>query len=208
DLVEALFDYLADLSGPFPYLLIFFALFLCGFGVPIPEDIILITAGYLAYEAENSLAWMIIVGLSGVLIGDCVIFYLGKRYGLRLTQFWPFKQLLHPERIDQIREKLSIHGNKLIFAARFLPGLRAGIFFCSGCFGVPFKVFFFYDGMAALISVPAIVGLTYHFGEHIDRAINVIRHVENGIIFVILSIVLLIFLKWWIPRYWQSRKKG
>ena len=41
--------------------------------------------------------------------------------------------------------------------ARFMPGLRAPIYFTAGTVGVKFHTFLFYDGLAALVSVPAIV---------------------------------------------------
>jgi membrane protein DedA with SNARE-associated domain len=206
DLVLNIFDYLADLSGPLPYILIFFTLFLCGFGVPIPEDIILITAGYLAYEEESILPLMVVVCYLGVMMGDTTIFYLGRRWGMTLAQKWPFRHLLHPERMDQIEKKLQEHSYKVIFTARFMPGLRSAVFFCCGCFNIPFRTFFFLDGLAALLSVPTIVGVTYYFGEHIDRAIEIIKRVENSIVIVILGLFLIFFLKWFLPRYLASRK--
>ena len=49
---------------------LFFALLLAGLGIPIPEDLILITAGVLAYQGVIHLGWAIPILYIGVLSGD------------------------------------------------------------------------------------------------------------------------------------------
>jgi membrane protein DedA with SNARE-associated domain len=85
----------------------------------------------------------------------------------------------------------------MIFAARFMPGLRAPIFFSAGTLHLSPKVFWFYDGMAALISVPLIIGAVYYFGDYMDKVVRVVQGVEHGILFVIVVVVLLVFGKWY-----------
>jgi membrane protein DedA with SNARE-associated domain len=54
--------------------------------------------------------------------------------------------------------------------------------------------------MAALISVPTIIWVVYHFGALADQVIHIIRHVEHGIIFVVLAVVLIAATKWHFSR--------
>jgi membrane protein DedA with SNARE-associated domain len=103
--------------------------------------------------------------------------------------------LLSAQRLQQVQEKLHDHGHKVIFAARFMPGLRAPTFFSAGTLHLPARIFLFYDGMAALISVPTIVWVVYHFGHLADQVIKTIRHVEHGIIGLVLAIILFLSLK-------------
>ncbi len=201
--MESLLNFLLGFYGPAPYFFVFGILLLCGLGLPIPEDITLFVAGMLSYYGVTSLITMIIISFVGVLLGDSIIFALGAFYGRKMAQKWPFSRFLTPERLTEVKKRFHKRGNKLIFAARFMPGLRAPIFFSAGTLHLPFRVFFFYDGMAALISVPTIIGAVYYFGDEVDHVIRVIQKIEHGIAFVILAIFSLLVFKW----YWSRRKK-
>ena len=75
------------------YVAIFGVLLACGLGFPMPEDILLFTMGYFAYNGLADLKYGILVCLAGVLIGDCTIYFLGYYYGSRLTKIKPFSKI-------------------------------------------------------------------------------------------------------------------
>ncbi|MEO5969731.1 MAG: DedA family protein [Bdellovibrionia bacterium] len=196
--MDRLVDILLSFYGPTPYFLIFGILLACGLGLPIPEDITLFAAGLAAYYGLTSLWLVILVSYLGVIVGDSLIFYLGATYGRKLTKKWFFGKLLPEERLTIVRSEFHKKGNRLIFAARFMPGLRAPMYFSAGTLHLPFKVFLFYDGLAAFISVPTIIGAVYYFGDELDRVVRVIQKVEHSIVFVIITVVLAIAGKWYI----------
>ncbi len=205
--MDFLLDFLLNFYGPTPYLLIFAILLACGLGLPIPEDITLFTAGLLSYYGVTRLGWMIVICYAGVMIGDITVFWLGAHYGRKLTKKWFFKRLLPEDRLQGVRERFKKRGNKLIFAARFMPGLRAPIFFSAGTLHLPYRVFFFYDGLAALLSVPAIVWAVYHYGDELERVVRLIQRIEHSIVFVVVAAVGIVALKWGFRRYRQKKSK-
>lgn len=198
--MDRLVDYLLNFYGPTPLYVVFGVLVACGLGLPIPEDVTLIAGGLLAYYGIGSLGGTIAICFLGVMIGDLITFWLGATYGKKLTRKWFFRKMLPDDRLLVVQERLKQQGNKLIFAARFMPGLRAPIFFTSGSLHLPYRVFLFYDGLAALISVPAIVGAVYYFGDYMDKVIQVIKRVEHGILIVILLVFSTIVAKWYISH--------
>lgn len=203
--MEQMVEFLMGFTGITPYLVVFSILLACGLGLPIPEDVTLFAAGLLSYFGNANVFVMIVVSFFGVMIGDSIIFLLGAKFGPQLTRRWIFARILHTERMAEIESRFQRWGNKLIFMARFMPGLRAPVFFSSGTLGLPFRVFFFYDGMAALLSVPAIVYSVYHFGDDIEKVIGVIRSVQNGILLVIAAIIIVVALRWALRRRRQKR---
>lgn len=198
--MDLLVDLLIDLHGPLPYLLVFGVLLACGLGLPIPEDITLFAAGLMAYYGIAPLWAMIVLSFVGVLLGDSIVFWLGYHFGRRLTKKWFFHKLLPDDRLDAVKEKFHQRGDKLLFAARFMPGFRAPVYFSAGTLHIPFRKFIFYDGMAALLSVPAIVGAVYYFGDELDQVVRVIKRIEHGIIFVILAAILAMVVKWYVSH--------
>lgn len=199
--MQEMLTFMLSFGGFTPYLLVFAILLACGLGVPIPEDITLFVGGMLAYYNVVNVWVMIFVCMAGVLIGDSTIFMLGAKYGPEITKKPFFNKYLSPERLEVVQQKFQEKGNKVIFAARFMPGLRAPTFFTAATLHLPFRVFFFYDGMAALISVPAIVWTVYHFGDLADEVIGIIRHVEHGIVLLVAVIVAIVVGK----SYFKNR---
>lgn len=198
--MDRFFEFLLYMPGIFPYFAAFGILVICGLGVPIPEDIILFTMGYLSYNGLVDFKVSVVVCLFGVMIGDSIIYFIGRKYGSRLLQSGFFARMMPPDRMDRTRQLFLQWGNKMIFAARFMPGLRAPTFFSAGALHLPFKVFFFYDGLAALLSVPLFTALTYYFGEQIDHVIEVARQAQYGIVGLIVGLVALLVVKSYIMK--------
>jgi membrane protein DedA with SNARE-associated domain len=192
-------------SGFTPYFMIFGVLLACGLGLPIPEDITLFVAGMLAYYGIINVWGAIVVCLAGVLIGDATIFLLGAKYGKEVTKHAFFNKFLTPEHLEAVKEKLHQYGDKLIFIARFMPVLRAPTYFTAGTLHLPFRVFFCYDGLAALISVPTIVWLVYHYGALADKVFLMIKDVEHSIIFFVLMVIAFFVGRWYLNRNKQQQ---
>lgn len=148
------------------YVAVFAALLLCGAGMPLPEDITLVAGGVIAGLGYASAHTMVAIALAGVLVGDSAMFLLGHRHGARITQ-WPLvARLLTPARYARVQEKFARYGNRLLFLARFLPGMRTAVYVTAGAtHRVSFLRFLLLDGLAALISVPVWVYLGY-FGAN------------------------------------------
>ena len=204
--MDLIVDFLIDYYGPIPYLAIFLILIACGLGIPVPEDITLIAAGILTYYGICDVWVMIFVCFLGVMIGDSFMFWLGHKFGRRLAKKWPFRMFIDEEKIESIRNKLKNHGGKLLFSARFMPGLRSTIFFATGMLHFPYRKLLIYDGLAALISVPTIVYVIYRCGDYIEIVVRWIKKVEGGIVGVILLAILFFVLKYYLKKKKQQEK--
>ena len=169
---DALYHFLLNFKGPAAYVGVLFVLITCGLGVPLPEDVPLITGGYVASRG-GSLTAMILVGLAGILIGDSIIFRFGQTYGEKLLETRLGKHI-PGERVQRTIHLFEKHGPKFIMVARFVPGLRAVTYFVAGTTGVQYWKFILYDGIAACVSAPAWVYLGYWAGK--KKAIRLAFH--------------------------------
>jgi membrane protein DedA with SNARE-associated domain len=136
--------HLISIFAQYDYIAVFCVLIACGLGVPIPEDIAIVAGGIICGLSVGTpyavnVNFMIVVSLSGVLIGDGIIFTLGRYLGARVTRLPGLKHIITPENYAKIQEKAHKHGDKILFVARFLPGLRAPIFIISGIFAMNFQ---------------------------------------------------------------------
>src|SRR4029079_5938044 len=92
------------------YLGVLFVLLLCSLGLPLPEDVPLLTGGLLCYRGLASLWIMIPVGLLGVLGGDFFLYGLGKRFGHRIVEHKLLRKLVNPSRLVTAEHLFERHG--------------------------------------------------------------------------------------------------
>ncbi|QMT30843.1 DedA family protein [Alysiella filiformis] len=185
----------------FGYTAVFLVLVLCGFGVPIPEDITLVAGGVISGLGYANVHTMFVVGMLGVLVGDGIMFMLGRVYGEKILRFKPVARLMPPKRYAQVQQKFDQYGNRVLFVARFLPGLRSPIFLTAGMSGkVSFWQWLLMDGMAALISVPIWVYLGGYGAENKDWLMQQVHRFQHGLFFVLGVGLAVIVWFWWRKR--------
>ena len=73
-----IFQLLMPIFTEYGYIALFVMLLVCGFGVPVPEDVTLVTGGVIAGLGYANPHTMFAVGMAGVLVGDGLIFLLGR----------------------------------------------------------------------------------------------------------------------------------
>ena len=179
-------------------------LIICGFGVPIPEDITLVSGGVIAglYPESVNSHLMLLVSMIGVLAGDSCMYWLGRIYGTRILRFRPMRKVLTLQRLKMVREKFAQYGNRVLFVARFLPGLRAPIYMVSGITRrVSYTRFVLIDFCAAIISVPIWVYLGEFGARNLDWLHEQIQ--KGQLVIYILVGALAVFLFW----KWKKAKK-
>ncbi|QGM80602.1 DedA family protein [Otariodibacter oris] len=163
-------DHLIYFFNCYGYFAVFFILLICGFGVPIPEDITLVSGGVISGLGSANVHWMLVVSMVGVLIGDSTMYWLGRIYGEKILKFPLIRRIATPERFLTVQNRFERQGWKLLFIARFLPGLRAVVYLTSGITNkVSFIRFIFVDFCAAIISVPIWVYLGYFGAKNLDK---------------------------------------
>lgn len=191
-LAYSILSFFAGLSGPVAYSAIFGVLIICGFGVPIPEDITIISAGILVSTGSISLAGAYFVCFLGILGGDFCLFYIGHRYGKKAFKWKIFRRIFTPDRIQLAEDKVQSNAKFICFIARFLPGIRSIVFLTAGAMKVPFRTFILQDGFAALISVPVWIELGRFAGNNLEKAIQIAKEFHIYI-FIFIAIAFIIY---------------
>jgi membrane protein DedA with SNARE-associated domain len=189
---ETLLSYFQDsplsLWGPF------LVLVLCGLGVPVPEDIVLIAAGALAETDGRGWIEASAVMYAGVMIGDSTIFAAGRYLGARWRASPWFQRYFSQKKQDRVEALFDRYHSWVLFVGRFLPGLRAPIFFTAGSTRVKFWKFFLFDGLAALVSVPFFVWLGHWlwatFKEDLSQLDHALARTKSYSLMVALVILL------------------
>lgn len=195
---------LVNFFSNYGYFAVFGVLILCGFGLPVPEDISLVAGGVISGLGYTNEHIMFGVGMAGVLMGDSVVFTAGLIFGGRLLQNKFVAKFLTPERYAVVQKQFEKYGKWVVFMARFMPGLRTPIFLTAGISKrVSFLRFFITDFLAAVISVPIWVYLGYYGASNFDQLKAWV--VQGQISFFILLAVVILILA---VKIYRSRKNA
>lgn len=182
-------------------------LVLCGVGLPIPEDIILITTGIVVRESGGSWVLASVVMYLGVLGGDSLAFLVGARLGKRVLAHRWAQRFVPPSKQARIEELFRKYGSMVFFVARFLPGLRAAIFCTAGAMKARYLHFLVFDGAAALVSVPVFVWLGHmlwgRFGDDLAEFNRMLDETHTyTLVFTCVVVAAVAFGAW---RLWRRR---
>lgn len=184
----------------FPYLAPFTFLFLCGLGLPSPEEVALIGSGILLHKGEVEFVQITVVCSSAILLGDSIPYWLGRRYGLGALKAKWVAKVLHPERFAALERRFAAHGNWAVFTCRFLPGLRIPGYFVAGTMRMSYWRFVLLDTVGVLVSVPASIFLGKLFGGQIDVLKERVKDLHHWLFFAVIALVLIVIGRAWLKR--------
>jgi membrane protein DedA with SNARE-associated domain len=197
DLLQKLITIFAE-NG---YVAVFIALMICGAGLPLPEDITLVAGGVIAGLGYANVHAMFALAMFGVLLGDTAIFMLGHHYGARILQWRFVARVLTPDRYARVQEKFDRYGNRMLFFARFLPGMRTTVYLTAGTtHRVSFLRFLLIDTLAALISVPFWVYLGFFGADNHEWLVKWMHRGQSSLWVLVGVLVLVVLVSWWRHR--------
>lgn len=186
------------------YLVIALVLVLTGAGLPVPEEVPVITAGVMASHGQLHPWLAFVVCLAGAVVGDCVMYTIGFYFGrnvVREHRYWAY--FVTPEREAHMEELICRHGLKVLFLARFLVGLRSPVYLTAGILRVPFRRFFFFDLFCATAVIGTCFLLSFYYGQPIFRWIRGAQ-ITVTVIAVVALLALGIYL-WRLHRKYAPR---
>ncbi|MDD9950356.1 MAG: DedA family protein [Zetaproteobacteria bacterium] len=175
--------------GSYAYLIMFGILIACGFGFPMPEDIILVTGGILSARGVVDFWVTVSVCMAGVLLGDGTVYSIGRILGPKIKGTYLYQKIVG-KREHKIQSWFTKYGDKVIFFARFAPGLRTPLFLTSGLYRVSPWKFLALDGFAAIISVPVWIWVGKIFGANFELLEQKITQMQIGIFGIIGGLLL------------------
>jgi len=180
------------------YIAIFAVVILGNMGLPIPEETILILAGYLVWEGKLRLPLVLGVGVVSAILGDNLGYWLGRKFGRRTVERYERWIFVTPERLDATQRIVARYGPLAVFAARFLPGVRFLAGPVAGITGVRPLPFIVANVLGASLYVPASVGIGYAvglgLGDYLARLGKAAWQLEHVVMIFALCVTLVLLL--------------
>lgn len=146
---------------------------------PIPSEVILPLAGYLAKQGSLSLVLVFVASTLGAYLGALFLYWLGARLGLeRSIRGLSRLPLVDREDFEHAAGWFRRHGRSSIFFGRLLPGIRSLISLPAGASRMPMGTFSLFtlagSGLwnGALIGLGYLLGTQYQLIEQYSKFLN------------------------------------
>jgi membrane protein DedA with SNARE-associated domain len=190
-------------GGPW---MIFGLLFACGLGLPLPEDLPLMAGGYFIGIGTMHPVPVCVLAWLGIVGGDCMLYRLGRKYGLNITKVPVVGRHVTQERILRAERLFDRWGIWVVAVGRLVAGIRGAMVVAAGATKFNFVKFVIADGFAALISGGLFVALGWWLGRKLGDFDKAVKKVEPYLAWFVTGVIVLIvaFVAY---RWWTHRKQ-
>ncbi len=197
------------------YLFLVTMMVLSSIGLPIPEEVTLITVGFLAHIATHPHLYPVsgldpsikltpvdpmttaIVASLIVFLSDFTIFSVGRKAGPQVFKWGPIARIMTDERRNQISSWTKKYGALAVGLFRFTPGVRFPGHLACGMVGIPVWKFAAVDAIAVLISVPTQIYVFSKYGREILETMQKYK-------LIVLAVLVVIGIAYFIKKYRQK----
>lgn len=159
---------------------------LSAFGLPLPEEVTLISVGILAFMGGNPHLFpppypgapvvnayeAAVIAFFAVYLSDFLIYAMGRKWGRKLLYSPRFSRVFKPAMMEKVEQWTHKYGAYACGIFRFTPGVRFPGHLACGMLKFSAWKFALIDGLAALISVPTQILLLAHYGEPILKHLH------------------------------------
>ncbi len=198
--METFLPQLVSLAESSPYVVLFVVLTLCGIGLPLPEDVPMILAGIFVAQGDMSFVGAMAISVAGVLAGDSLVYLAGRKLGKAALKSPLLEKKLGKRRLRRLRALYRIRGERMVFFARFVMGIRLVAFFLAGALAIRYRRFMLLDGLGAVLSIPVWIGLGtwlgHTYGDDIQKVLEATEPARNVIGAVIAVIAVVVIVRW------------
>jgi membrane protein DedA with SNARE-associated domain len=136
-------------------------------GIPLPGEIVLVSAALLASQHDAlSPLWIGVCASAGAIIGDSIGYLIGRRGGRRLLG-WAgrrFPKHFGPRHIAKAEEVFHRYGVWAVFFGRFIALLRILAGPLAGCLHMPYAKFLAANALGGVTWAGGTTAAVYYLG--------------------------------------------
>lgn len=185
-------------------------MFLSSLGLPLPEEVVLLSTAFLAHNAlfpeqphpEGAklvnVHILALVSMVAVMASDYMIYFLGKKAGPSIFESRLFRRLISRDRLEKTKSWVQKYGSWPVIVFRFTPGIRFPGHLMCGAMGLSPWKFIAVDFIAAGISVPTQIYVVAYYGRDILRYVQQAKFYLFG--FLAIAAAVYFYRKWRVSR--------
>lgn len=160
--------------------------------VPIPSELVMPFAGYLAGRGSFSLPVIMIINSAAALVGSGLCYFIGAKGGKPFLERYGKFFLLRKHDLEKTERVFAKHGKWVVLIGRFIPVVRHIISIPAGIARMPLKTFFLQTFIGSTIWGGFLILLGYYLGDNWEAVATKLKRFDLVIgVLVVLAIVAL-----------------
>ncbi|MGE7024396.1 DedA family protein [Solibacillus cecembensis] len=140
-----------DLIASYGYLAIFFVLVLGIFGIPIPDEVLLMIVGYFTNIHVLNYELAIFISFAGAFIGVTISYIIGRKAGRPLIVKYGKWIGLKEKRVMKVESWMKKYGAYSLIFGYFIPGFRQVICCFAGISKMELKTFITFSAIGSFL---------------------------------------------------------
>lgn len=171
-------------------------------GVPLPDEAVLLTVGFLAHEGTIQLAPAMACAAAGAVIGASVSYTVGLRLGRPVVARIAARVGIKGERLESAEGWMRRRGGVGVFITRVLPIARNVASYAAGIAAIPPKVFYPAMVSGSVIWCVTVLAVGDTVGSHYRSILRVgSRSVLVAVALVVVGVI------GWLAWSWLRRRQ-
>ena len=190
------------------YGIIILVMTLATFGLPISEELVIISAALATYMGAHPELYppplfaienihtpvrpstTALVCFLSVFLSDMAVYMMGFIFREKISNQALIKKIISKGRKEKINIWISKYGHFVLGILRFTPGLRFIGYLTCGVIRIPIHKFILISGGVALLVIPSQVFIIYFYGEAIVKNLKALM-ITLAIVFFTLIIAMI-----------------
>lgn len=161
---------------------------------PIPSELIMPLAGFLAAQGHVGFAGVVVAGTVGVVAGAALWYQIGRAFGEARLKRWAGVHgrwlTVSPADVDKAVVFFRRHGPAAMFFGRLVPGVRTLISVPAGICAMPKLPFLVFTTAGAALWTLLLASAGYRLGAHYEKVAAWIDPVGNAVIVIVALVYL------------------
>jgi len=187
-------DWLLQTIGAMGYPGIFLLMALESSVIPIPSELVMPPAGYLAQQGQMSVPLAILCGTAGSLLGAYANYFAARFLGRPLILKFGKYFFITEEKFSKVEAFFLRHGEISTFIGRLLPVVRHLISLPAGLSGMNHLRFSLYTLLGAGIWVTVLTFIGYFIGSNQELIMKYSHH-ALFVVLLVSSFIVFIYVK-------------
>lgn len=168
---------------------------------PIPSELVIPLAGFVAARGELQVGLVIVVATVGSLAGATLWYELGRRVGEQRLRAWVAAHgrwvTLSIEDVDRAQRWFTRHGNTAVLLGRLMPGARTFVSLPAGFSGMRLVPFLCYSAMGTAVWTTALVYAGVLLQANYTRVGDYVNVVTNTLLVVAAALMTRRYIRCW-----------
>ena len=192
--MHAVVDWLLQTIGALGYPGIFLLMAMESSIIPIPSELVMPPAGYLAQQGKMNMAMAIFCGTVGSLVGAYANYFAAHYLGRPLLLKYGKYVFITEEKFAKVERFFLKHGEISTFVGRLLPVVRHLISLPAGLAGMNHLKFSLYTLLGAGIWVTVLTFIGYFIGSN-QALVMEYSHHALFVVLLLSSVIVFVYIK-------------